>query len=85
MQPAPETRDQCINQGNNILMCDALYSYAAHRKAGFDNVVMRNWTTNQCRVAIVVGTNKVDKVELNFCPFCGANIVTTSKENPDDS
>lgn len=68
--------DLCKNAGSTIIPCNALSQITTDRIAGFKFETFRNFHTNKCRVATVVEKSRNNKLEISFCPACGANIET---------
>ena len=68
--------EKCVNTGNWIEMCDALTEVTRNQYGDIQAQVMSARSRNASRLRIVAGRFKKNRVELNFCPFCGVDIVT---------
>lgn len=75
-----ESTEKCINKGNWIEMCDFLKKVVANQYGDIQEQVMRNRKTNKTRLRIVAGKFQKNRVQLNYCPFCGVDITTEYKE-----
>ena len=71
--------EKCVNTGNWIEMCESLADVTSNGFGGISAQVMSSRKLESRRLSIVAGRAKGNKVELNYCPFCGANIVTEHK------
>lgn len=75
-------KEQCVNTGNWIEMCDSLTEVTRNQYGDIQAQVMSARSQNASRLRIVAGRFKKNRVELNFSPFCGVDIVTDYKEQP---
>lgn len=66
----------CENTGNWLNMCESLVDVTSNGFGGISAQVMSSRKLESRRLSIVAGRAKGNKVELNYCPFCGVNIVT---------
>ena len=76
--------EKCVNTGNWIEMCDALSDVTRNQYGDTQVQVMSARSQNTSRLRIVAGRFKNNRVELNFCPFCGVDIRTEHKERAND-
>lgn len=72
--------EQCTNTGNWIEMCEFLSEVTRNQYGDIQAQVMSVRSQNASRLRIVAGRFKKNRVELNFCPFCGVKIETDYKE-----
>ena len=61
-------------------MCDALTEVTRNQYGDVQAQVMSARSRNSSRLRIVAGRFKKNRVELNFCPFCGVDIRTEHNE-----
>lgn len=66
-------------------MCDALSEVTRNQYGDIQAQVMSARSQNTSRLRIVAGRFKKNRVELNFCPFCGVKIETDYKESANES
>lgn len=69
----------CKNTGNWIEMCEALIEVTTHEYGDIQARIMTHRETGSVRLQVVAGRFKKNRVELNYCPFCGVNIETHHK------
>ena len=72
--------DKCVNTGNWINMCEFLKKVTTHHYGDIEAQVMTTRNRESSRIRIVAGRFKKNRVELNYCPFCGVDIETEHKE-----
>ncbi|RYL25076.1 hypothetical protein [Acinetobacter piscicola] len=72
--------EKCVNTGNWLNMCESLKEVTTHHYGDIEAQVMTVRDRKSSRLEIVAGRFKKNRVALNYCPFCGANIVTKHKE-----
>ena len=71
---------KCEKTKNWIDLCSSLEK-ASNESIGDINTQIRTRIADgETKLIVVAGRFKKNKVQLNFCPFCGANIVTEFKE-----
>jgi len=76
--------DKCVNTGNWINMCEFLKEVSTHHYGDIEAQVMTTRDRESSRIRIVAGRFKKNRVELNYCPFCGVDIRTEHKEQAND-
>lgn len=76
--------EKCVNTGNWVNVCDFLQEVVHHKYGDIDANVMTTSDRKSSRLEIVAGRFKKNRVALNYCPFCGVNIVTEHKEPDHD-
>lgn len=76
--------DKCVNTGNWINMCEFLKEVTTHHYGDIEAQVMTTRDRESSRIRIVAGRFKKNRVELNYCPFCGVDIRTEHKEQAND-
>ena len=76
--------EKCVNTGNWIEMCESLTEATSKQYGDIQAQVMSVRSQNYSRLRIAVGRYKVNRVELNYCPFCGVDIETEHKEQDRD-
>lgn len=77
-------RKQCVNTGNWIEMCEFLSEVTRNQYGDIQGQVMSMREINSSRLEIVAGRFKKNRVALNYCPFCGVDIITQYKELNND-
>ena len=77
--------EKCVNNGNWIEMCEFLSEVTRNQYGDIQAQVMSVRSQNASRLRIVAGRFKKNRVELNFCPFCGVKIETDYKEPANES
>ena len=77
-------KEQCLNTGNWIQMCDALQEVTTHEYGDIQAQRMSQREINSTRLQIVAGRFKKNRVVLNHCPFCGVDIRTEHKDPTND-
>lgn len=78
-------KEQCVNTGNWIEMCESLTEVTRNQYGDIQAQVMSARSQNASRLRIVAGRFKKNRVELNFCPFCGVDIVTEYQDQPSET
>ena len=76
--------EKCVNTGNWIEMCEFLSEVTCNQYGDIQAQVMSARSQNTSRLRILAGCFKNNRVELNFCPFCGVDIITQHKEKSND-
>lgn len=76
--------EKCVNTGNWLNMCDALSEVTRNEYGDIQAQRMSVRSIKSSRLRIVAGRFKNNRVELNFCPFCGVDIHTEHKEQAND-
>lgn len=72
--------EQCKVVGSGIEPCDVLKHITTNRIAGFKFDTMRNFNTNQLRIAVTIEKSSKNRLQISYCPACGANIETSYLE-----
>ncbi|MFC2995145.1 hypothetical protein ACFODO_07640 [Acinetobacter sichuanensis] len=76
--------EKCVNTGNWLNMCESLKEVTTHHYGDIEAQVMTTRDRGSSRLEIVAGRFKKNRVALNYCPFCGADIITKQKEQGHD-
>ncbi|ENV18784.1 hypothetical protein [Acinetobacter guillouiae] len=76
---------KCVNNGNWLNMCESLKEVTTHHYGDIEANVMTTNDRKSSRLEIVAGRFKKNRVALNYCPFCGVDIVTQHKEQSHDN
>lgn len=71
--------EKCVNNGNLISMCEFLKEVTTHRYGDIEAQTMTTANRDSSRIRIVAGRFKKSRVELDYRPFCGVNIITEHK------
>ena len=77
--------EKCVNNGSWMEMCESLTEVTRNQYGDIQAQVMSARSQNASRLRIVAGRFKKNRVELNFCPFCGVKIETDQKEQANES
>ncbi|WP_180155167.1 hypothetical protein [Acinetobacter sp. YH12045] len=75
---------KCENTGNWINMCEALSEVTSNSYGDITAQIKSRRDMDSRRISIVAGKSRGNRVELNYCPFCGADIATEHKEPAND-
>ena len=76
---------KCVNTGNWIEMFEFLAEVTHNQYGDIQAQVMRARSQNTSRLRIITGRFNKNRVELNFCPFCGVDIITQHEEQTHDN
>lgn len=76
--------EKCVNTGNWLNMCDFLKEVTTHHFGDIEAQTMTTRDRESSRLRIIAGRFKKNRVELNYCPFCGVNIETEHEEPTHD-
>lgn len=71
---------KCTKNGNWISPCSALEEVTRENIGDIASQVRSRFSDGATKLVIVAGRFKKNKVQLNYCPFCGADVVTEFKE-----
>ncbi|MDQ9019875.1 hypothetical protein RFI02_02015 [Acinetobacter sichuanensis] len=77
--------EKCVNNSNWLNMCKSLKEVTTHHYGDIEAQVMTTKDRESSRLEIVAGRFKKNRVALNYCPFCGVDIVTKHKEQGHES